>query len=150
MPRPPSEVTLTRANAIVEELRASAQHAAEAHRLLLGWYCAEHQIERPGRALGDPFALDVDTFVAELRRARGQRRPLSPGEVRAARAAWTETVAPMQERLRGAERLERELSDLVNAAYGLTPDEVRLMWETAPPRMPLLRPPAGADAAAVP
>ena len=29
------------------------------------------------------------------------------------------------------------LSDLVNAAYGLTPDEVALMWRTAPPRMPL-------------
>jgi hypothetical protein len=29
------------------------------------------------------------------------------------------------------------LSDLVNQAYGLTPDEVRMMWATAPPRMPL-------------
>jgi len=33
--------------------------------------------------------------------------------------------------------LERKLSDLINAAYGLTPDEVALMWRTAPPRMPL-------------
>ena len=33
--------------------------------------------------------------------------------------------------------LERKLSDLVNAAYGITPDEVALMWRTAPPRMPL-------------
>jgi hypothetical protein len=32
---------------------------------------------------------------------------------------------------------ERKLSDLVNSAYGLTPDEVALMWRTAPPRMPL-------------
>ena len=32
--------------------------------------------------------------------------------------------------------LERQLSDLVNAAYGLTPEEVALMWATAPPRMP--------------
>ncbi len=24
----------------------------------------------------------------------------------------------------------------LNAAYGLTPEEVRLMWDTAPPRMP--------------
>jgi hypothetical protein len=28
------------------------------------------------------------------------------------------------------------LSDLVNAAFGLTPAEVKLMWDTAPPRMP--------------
>ena len=34
------------------------------------------------------------------------------------------------------EFLERRLSDLVNEAYGLTPDEVALMWQTTPPRMP--------------
>ena len=28
------------------------------------------------------------------------------------------------------------MSDLVNEAYGLTPEEIQLMWETAPPRMP--------------
>jgi hypothetical protein len=33
--------------------------------------------------------------------------------------------------------LERELSDMVNAAYGLSPQEVALMWRTAPPRIPL-------------
>ena len=32
-----------------------------------------------------------------------------------------------------------ELGDLVNEAYGLTPDEVELMWKTAPPRMPFDR-----------
>jgi hypothetical protein len=31
--------------------------------------------------------------------------------------------------------LERKLSDLVNQAYGLTDDEVDLLWKTAPPRM---------------
>lgn len=33
-------------------------------------------------------------------------------------------------------QLERTLSDLVNAAYHLTPEEIALMWATAPPRMP--------------
>jgi hypothetical protein len=32
---------------------------------------------------------------------------------------------------------ERKISDLVNAAYSLTPDEVALMWRSAPPRMPV-------------
>jgi hypothetical protein len=36
--------------------------------------------------------------------------------------------------------LENEISDLVNAAYSLTPDEVALMWQTAPPRMPIAGP----------
>ena len=32
---------------------------------------------------------------------------------------------------------EQELCDLVNAAYALTAEDVRLMWRTAPPRMPI-------------
>jgi hypothetical protein len=34
--------------------------------------------------------------------------------------------------------LERKLSDLVNDAYGLAPEEVLLMWRTAPKRMPFI------------
>jgi hypothetical protein len=33
--------------------------------------------------------------------------------------------------------LERTLSDLVNQAYGLTPAEIALMWETVAPHMPI-------------
>jgi hypothetical protein len=36
--------------------------------------------------------------------------------------------------------LERHLSDLVNEAYGLTLDKVKLMWETASHCMPIPRP----------
>ena len=39
-----------------------------------------------------------------------------------------------------AMQLEYRLHDLVNEAYGLNPEEVRLMWDTAPPRMPIPRP----------
>ena len=31
----------------------------------------------------------------------------------------------------------RAVSDLVNQAYALTPAEITLMWQTAPPRMPI-------------
>ncbi|MCY2995918.1 MAG: hypothetical protein NTY19_49915 [Planctomycetota bacterium] len=34
----------------------------------------------------------------------------------------------------------RVISDLVNAAYGLTPDEIALLWATTLPRMPISRP----------
>ena len=33
--------------------------------------------------------------------------------------------------------LERTLSDLVNQAYALTPAEIALLRQTAPPRMPI-------------
>jgi len=41
--------------------------------------------------------------------------------------------------------LERTFSDLVNQAYALAPAEIALMWQTAPPRMPITpHPPRGA------
>jgi aryl-alcohol dehydrogenase-like predicted oxidoreductase len=47
-------------------------------------------------------------------------------------------------RARAAEtlKLERTPSDLADQAYALTPAEIALMWQTAPPRMPI-PPPAG-------
>jgi hypothetical protein len=47
---------------------------------------------------------------------------------------------PARARVTEASTLERTLSDLVNQAYALTPTEIELMWQTAPPRMPIPRP----------
>ncbi|WP_175551089.1 hypothetical protein [Spirulina major] len=33
------------------------------------------------------------------------------------------------------------LNHLINQAYQLTPDEIALMWRTAPPQMPIAPPP---------
>jgi hypothetical protein len=53
------------------------------------------------------------------------------------RKEYTRTLEPA--RALAAETLtpERTLSDLVNQAYALTPAEITLMWQTAPPRMPI-------------
>ena len=51
------------------------------------------------------------------------------------RDEYIRTIEPA--RALAAETLKRErtLSDLVNQAYALTPAEIALMWQTAPPRM---------------
>ena len=54
------------------------------------------------------------------------------------REEHAKTIAPAREQAAEALQLERQLGDLVNEAYGLTPEEVALMWKTAPPRMPFL------------
>ena len=106
--------------------------------MLRDWYVAELGILKPHRTLLEPHVLSSDDFVEQIRRARGVRKPLSAAGVQAVREEYAQTVQPMRAALREAERLEWRLSDLVNEAYGLTPDEVRLMWATAPPRMPLM------------
>nr|MDP9488562.1 hypothetical protein [Actinomycetota bacterium] len=85
----------------------------------------------------DFAALDVDAFVEEVRKRRpkGAGR-LTPGALRDLKAGYEEQATPVREARVEAARLERRLSDLVNEAYCLMPEEVDLLWQTAPPRMP--------------
>jgi hypothetical protein len=55
---------------------------------------------------------------------------------------YTRTIELARARAAETLTLERILSALVSQAYGLTPTEIELMWQTAPPRMPI-PPPAG-------
>ena len=50
---------------------------------------------------------------------------------------YTRTIEPARAHAAETLKLERTLSDLVNKTYGLTPAEITLMWQTAPPRMPI-------------
>ena len=131
------------ATAAVATLRAIQDEAHAARRLLLGWYRGEWGIERPPNALRDPFALDTDAFAAALRKALPAKcRRLSVAAADHLRREHAATVAPVARRLAEAAALERRLGAMVNAAYGLTPEEVALLWRTAPPRMPIPPPPA--------
>ena len=78
--------------------------------------------------------------MAEVKKLRGKKNPLSVAALRSLRDEHTRTIEPARIQAAEALNLERQISDLVNAAYGLTPDEVALMWKTAPPRMPISKP----------
>jgi hypothetical protein len=84
--------------------------------------------------------LSADALVAEVKKARGRKQPLTVAEVKALRDEHSRSVVPLQSLAAEARRLESQIAELVNAAYGLTPEEVALMWRTAPPRMPGERP----------
>ncbi len=75
-----------------------------------------------------------------MKRVRGKKNPLSAAALKNLRDEHARTIEPARIQAAEAQRLERKLSDLVNEAYGLTPEEVALMWQTAPPRMPLAGP----------
>jgi hypothetical protein len=66
--------------------------------------------EKPAHAMGDPVPL---------------------------RDEYTRTIEPARALVTESLKLERTLCDLVNHAYGLTPAEIALVWQTAPPRMPI-------------
>jgi hypothetical protein len=79
----------------------------------------------------------------EVNRNRGKKNPLSAAALKSLRDEHARTIEPARAQAAEAQELERRLSDLVNEAYGLTPDEVALVWQTAPPRMPFVGPVVG-------
>ena len=106
------------------------------HRDLLDWLRIEHNIEKATTKLRSPADLDSDAFVAEVKKLRSKKNPLSAAALKNLREEYTRTVEPLRALAAEAVGLEHEISQRVNTAYGLTDDEVRLMWQTAPPRMP--------------
>ena len=117
-------------------------------RDILDWLQVEHEIPEPSTKLQNPIALDSDGLIAEVKKVRGKKKPLGLAAVRDLREEHARTIEPARALAAEARRLERQVGDLVNDAYGLTPDEVRLMWETAPPRMPIAPPPSASEAPA--
>ena len=97
----------------------------------------KHEVEKPTLKLQTPFGLDCDGFVLEVKKVRGKKKLLSSAALANLREEYTRSIEPARALAAEALCLEREVSDLVNEAYGLTPDEVALMWQTAPPRMPI-------------
>jgi hypothetical protein len=89
-----------------------------------------------GKKLLAATELDSDTWVSEVKRLRGKKHPLSSAGLHALRDEYTRTIAPARALAAEVLTLERAFSTLVNQAYGLTPAEIHLMWQTAPPRMP--------------
>ena len=135
---PPTDAIRAEVEPAVERLIAITRANQEARRDTLDWLRTEFGIETPGQRLEAFAALDEAAFVEEVRKRRPKAAgKLSPAALRALRDGYAEQATPVQQRQAEALKLERRLADLVNQAYGLTPEEVELLWRTAPPRMPV-------------
>jgi hypothetical protein len=134
---PPTDEVRAEAEGAVERLISLSRSGQESRRDMLDWLKTEFGIQKPGQKLQDFAALDADAFVEEVRKRRPRSEGrLTPAALKDLRSGYTETATPVREQHAEAAVLERRLSDLVNQAYGLTPEEIDLLWSTAPPRMP--------------
>lgn len=121
------------------ELQANRQSGI---RAVLDWLRSVYGIDKPTQKLAALVELSADDLIAEVRKIRGKKAPLSVLDVKQLKDEHGRSVVPLRASARESLELERRVSDLVNAAYELTPDDVALMWATAPPRMPIPAPPA--------
>ncbi|MEB3231114.1 MAG: DNA methyltransferase [Leptolyngbyaceae bacterium] len=138
-----------------EEIRAEVEPAVQrliditkanqgATRDVLDWLQLEHGIEKPGNKLSDFATLTFDDFHKEVKKRRPKAAGnLGPKDLKTLKEAYGDYAHPVQDRRAEGLKLEHRISNLVNQAYGLTPEEIDLMWKTAPPRMPFARPDGG-------
>ncbi len=132
---PPTNVIRAEVELIVRRLIEITRASHQTQQLMLDWL----EVQEPGMHLKNVAELDVHAFVDEVRKRRPKTaRKLTPAALKDLQAGYAEQIVPIQQYRAEAVMLERKLSDLINAAYGLTPEEIALLWATAPPRMPLL------------
>lgn len=125
----------------VQRLIESTKANQEATHDILDWLHLEHGIEKPGNKLSDFAKLSLDDFLKEVRKRRPKATGgLGPKLLKELKDAYNDYALPIQNRRIEGLALEHRISDLVNSAYGLTPEEIDLVWKTAPPRMPFQKP----------
>ncbi|MEX0271334.1 DNA methyltransferase, partial [Leptolyngbyaceae cyanobacterium UHCC 1019] len=139
---PPTDVIRAEVEPLVSRLIELTKSNQEAYSEVLNWLELEQNIDKPGQKLENFASLDVKEFVQELKKRRPKTAGvISPPALKAMQQVYNDYAPAIQTRKAEALRLEHRLSDLVNQAYGLTPAEIDLMWNTAPPRMPIHRDP---------
>lgn len=140
----PTDAILGEVEPAVARLTLLTAAGRQARRDLLDWLRSEFGVVTPGQRLEELGGMNEEDFLIEVRkRLPGKSLRLTPATLRALREGYAETATPLHAGMAEAATLERRLSALVNAAYGLTPEEDALLWETAPPRMPAVARPGG-------
>ena len=136
-PSPGLRITV---EASVAELIEITKRQRKLAREVMAWLRFTFGIEKPSKRLADVAALSEAEFLAAVKKNLPAKRFPSVAEVKGLHETYAGTVTDLQSLGNRAAVLERTISDCVNDAYGLTPDDVALMWATAPPRMPLAKP----------
>jgi hypothetical protein len=131
----------TRIIEVTEQLEATTKMVAEHATAILDWLSSEFAIANPTGGLSTPDLLDMEAFLQATKSNLEKGRKLTAADISELRREYGATIEPARQLRANILRLEQRLSDLVNEAYGLTAEEVQLMWRTAPPRMPFT--PAG-------
>jgi hypothetical protein len=120
-----------RATTLIE----SAKSFIQARAAFLQWVTHETGLPKIPSSLETPWQLSPEWFLAELKKA-GLKRA-TPATLQHLTQTFEREAAALRTNRTEALRLERELDELILKVYKLTPDEIALLRQTAPPRSPL-------------
>ena len=137
---PPTDEIRAEIEPAVTRLIALTEQERQTITEMLNWLHFEFGVETPGQKLSDFPSLEATGFVNEVKKRRPKSAGmLTPAALKTLQKTFQEYAAPALNIRAETEVLERRLNDLVNRAYQLTSAEIDLLWQTAPPRMPIRR-----------
>ena len=90
------------------EQRFSTTCASKWANRVFDWLRVEYAIEKPSNKLLAATELDSDTWVAEVKRIRGKKQPLSSAGLHALRDEYTRTIEPARALAAETLNLERK------------------------------------------
>ena len=131
----PSKTTRFSIEERVNRLIELAKSFAEKRALFLQWVTHETGIIKVPTALESPWQLHQEKFLVVLKKA-GLKHP-SPTTLQHLTRTFESESSTLRANRTDALRLERELDELIMKVYKITPDEIALLHQTAPPRSPL-------------
>ncbi|NJN61179.1 MAG: hypothetical protein HC795_06325 [Coleofasciculaceae cyanobacterium RL_1_1] len=134
---PPSESHRKETEEHVSQLIELTRTNQETQRDLIDWLRIETNLEKSSRKLQDPTSLDLEDFKKEIKKCAAKGTTFGLKKYREIAEVYNEAIPQLRQNNTKIRQLEHRLSDLVNQAYQLTPDEIALLWKTAPPRMPI-------------
>ncbi len=120
----------------IELLEQKSRDISQANTEISDWLKFELGLEKLKKGLRVPTTLDAEEFVVAVRENLPKRQKLTAAEIAELKREHAATIQPARKLCREVLNQERQLSKLVNKAFGLTSEDVQLMWRTAPPRMP--------------
>jgi Eco57I restriction-modification methylase/TaqI-like C-terminal specificity domain len=140
---PPTDEIREQTEPKVQRLIDLTKTNQQSYRDVLDWMQSRFGIDKLGQKLERFATLSEAEFLTELRKRiphKGKTGDsLGVAGQKEMKQFYGDYALPMQTRNREILQLEHQISDLVNQAYGLTPEDIDLMWRTAPPRMPIQR-----------
>lgn len=131
----PSKTTRSSIEERTSRLIELAKSFAQKRASFLQWVTHETGIIKVPTALESPWQLRQEKFLVVLKKA-GLKHP-SPATLQHLTRTFENESSALRANRADALRLERELDELILKVYKLTPDEIALLRQTAPPRSPL-------------
>ena len=137
----PTEKIRSEAEELTTKLITLTKANQQTYRDISDWLQSEQNIDKLGQKLEKFNQLSQEDFIKEIKKRKPKsEQALNVTALRAVKEVYNEYTPIINARQIEAQKLEHRLSDLVNQAYQLTPEEIDLMWRTAPPRMPISAP----------